>query len=92
MEYLAAQVNEGKIKVTGENIFLVKDLIKGKKLKPNLNDCELFNITYREIIEAILKLIGIIDNGEPYFVLQRLIYETSLLKTLIDILAFQLSQ
>ena len=84
-EYFLMKIKEDQIDLSSENIFKLKLLVKGKSFsEEGPEGCDLLKLLYTALVDPLMRAIGHIDEGIPYFVWSELSYESIMLQIGID--------
>ena len=83
-EYFLKKVT-GKTIISGENVFKLKHLLKHESFKDQFSSKEsaLIETMYLAIVEPIVKIIGVIGEGEPFYTWLELQYEKGIIQAAI---------
>jgi hypothetical protein len=91
--YFLKKVKDDGFDFSAENIFKLKQLMKGKVFdEEGMKDSGLIEVLYLAIVDPLLKSIGITEPGTPFFVWSVLGYESIMLQIGIDNLAKDLEK
>eukprot|EP01022_Parablepharisma_sp_SALTPOND_P007929 TRINITY_DN1344_c0_g2_i1.p1 TRINITY_DN1344_c0_g2~~TRINITY_DN1344_c0_g2_i1.p1 ORF type:complete len:718 (+),score=151.36 TRINITY_DN1344_c0_g2_i1:85-2154(+) len=92
--YFLEKIKGQQLDFSPENLFKLKQLIKGQSFEEQLNlgESGSIDVLYLAVVDPALRAIGAVEKGEPFFVWSELRYEAGIVQTAIDNLSKALAK